>query len=425
MAELNRLSAAEAARQIAAGKITSESLVSDCLERIRVRDGEVRAWVHCDPGAALAQARSIDRSGARGLLAGVPVGFKDVIDTCDMPTRYNSPIYRDHHPRTDAACVALLRLAGGIVLGKTVTTEFATRHPGPTRNPHNLGHTPGGSSSGSGAAVADCMVPLAFGTQTGGSNIRPAAYCGIVGYKPSFGTINRSGLKSLAESLDTIGVMARTVEDCALVVHAVSARPMPDFTSVSPVPRIGFCRTSRWQDASAATHAALEAAATIFAKAGAQVRDFALPDDFDRLYEEQLTIMNYEAARGLAHERRLHPDLLSEGLRRELDAHWILPRSRYDDAMQHVQACRQVYSGLFADVDVLLTPSAPDEAPAGIESTGSALFNRSWTMLGAPCVTLPFGRGAQGLPLGIQVVGRYGDDERVLLAAEWARRALS
>ncbi len=425
MTDLNRLSAVEATRQIAEGKITSEALVRACLERVRERDAVVKAWVHCDPEAALAQARSIDKSGAKGPLAGVPVGVKDVIDTCDMPTQYNSPIYRDHQPRIDAACVALVRMAGGVVLGKTVTTEFATRHPGPTRNPHNLEHTPGGSSSGSGAAVADFMVPFAFGTQTGGSNIRPAAYCGIVGYKPSFGTINRSGLKSLAESLDTIGALARTVEDCALLVHAVSARPLADFASRPLTPRIGFCRTSRWQDASAATHAALEAAAAALAKAGAQVRDFALPEDFDRLYDEQLIIMNYEAARGLAHERRTHPELLSEGLRKELDHHWVMPRSRYDDAMRHVQACRRVYAGLFADVDVLLTPSAPDEAPKGIESTGSALFNRSWTMLGAPCVTIPFGRGALGLPLGVQIVGRYDDDERVLLAAEWARRALA
>lgn len=423
-ASFNRLSAAEAVRQIASGKLTSEALVRDCLERIKQRDGEVQAWVYCDPDAALAQARAIDKAGAKGPLAGVPIAFKDVIDTCDMPTQYNSPIYRDYRPRIDAACVALVRQAGGIVLGKTVTTEFATRHPGPTRNPHNLEHTPGGSSSGSGASVADFMVPFAFGTQTGGSNIRPAAYCGIVGYKPSFGTINRAGLKSLAESLDTIGVMARTVEDCALLVHAVSARALPDFASRLQPPRIGFCRTSRWNDASRATQSALESAAAAAAKAGAQIRDFELPANFDRLFEEQLIVMNYEGARGLAHERFTHPELLSEGLRKTLDEYWAMPRHVYDDAMRHAQECRQVYAGLFSNVDVLLTPSAPDEAPKGIQSTGSPLFNRIWTVLGAPCVTIPFGRGAQGLPLGVQIVGRYDDDARVLLAAEWVRRAL-
>jgi Asp-tRNA(Asn)/Glu-tRNA(Gln) amidotransferase A subunit family amidase len=425
MSSLNRLTAAEAARRIAAGKITSEALVRDCLERIGERDGEVHAWVHCDADAAIAQARAIDRSAGSGPLRGVPVGFKDVIDTFDLPTQYGSPIYEGHRPKSDAACAALVRHAGGIVLGKTVTTEFATRQARATRNPHNLEHTPGGSSSGSAAAVADFMVPLAFGTQTGGSNIRPSAYCGIVGYKPSFGTINCAGMKHVAESLDTIGVMARTVEDCALLATAVSARALPDLTAKLPrAPRIGLCRTPRWQSASDATHAALESAATLLAQAGAQVRAFDLPADFDALYPEQELIMNFEAARALAHERYTTPDLLSEHLRETLQQHWEMPRSRYDEAMRHARLCRQVFDGLFTDVDVLLTPSAPDEAPKGLESTGSSLFNRIWTLLGAPCVTLPCGRGANGLPLGIQIVGRYDDDARVLQAAEWVRQVL-
>ena len=246
MTSPNHLTAAEAARRIAAGKLTSEALVTACLERIRERERDVQAWIHCDPDAALAQARAIDKARSRGPLAGVPVAFKDIIDTADLPTEYNSAIYRGHRPQTDAACVALVRAAGGVVLGKTVTTEFASRSPGPTRNPHNPKHTPGGSSSGSAAAVADFMAPLAFSTQTGGSTIRPASYCGIVGYKPTFGTINRAGVKPLAESLDTIGVMARTVEDCALLVHAVSGRSLPDFASqLASPPRIGLHRTSR------------------------------------------------------------------------------------------------------------------------------------------------------------------------------------
>ncbi len=413
-------------RRIAAGKLSAEALVADCLDRISQRDSEVQAWVHCDPEAALAQARAIDRTGVRGLLAGVPVGFKDVIDTADMPTQYNSPIYRGHRPRTDAACVALVRQAGGIVPGKTVTTEFATRTPGPTRNPHHLEHTPGGSSSGSGAAVADFMTPLAFGTQTGGSNIRPAAYCGVIGYKPSFGTINRSGLKSLAESLDTIGVMARTVEDCALLVHAVSGRTLPDFSSrASPAPCIGLCRTSRWREATPDTHSVLENAASALARRGARVQDFNLPEDFDRLYEEQVLIMNFEAARALAYERFNHSSLLSAHLRETLEQHWVMPRAAYDAAMLHARECRAVFHALLADFDVLLTPSAPGEAPKGIASTGSSLFNRNWTLLGVPCVTLPAGKGSQGLPIGVQLIGRYDGDARLLTWAEWARRALS
>lgn len=425
MADLNHLGAAEAARRIAAGTLTSEALVTACLDRIRERDTEVQAWVHCEPEAALAQARAVDKSGATGLLAGVPIGVKDVIDTAGMPTQYNSPIYRDHRPRTDAACVAMARHAGGIVLGKTVTTEFASRMPGPTRNPHNLEHSPGGSSSGSAAAVADFMAPLAFGTQTGGSTVRPAAYCGITGYKPSFGTINRSGLKALAESLDTIGVMARTVEDCALLVHAVSARTLPDFSSKLPrAPRVGICRTSRWNDATADTHSILERAASTLAKRGAPTRDIKLPEHFDRLYDEQILIMNFEAARALADERFNHPGLLSTHLRETLEHHWSMPRAGYDAAMHHALQCRSVFSAAFEDVDLLLTPSAPGEAPSGIGGTGSSLFNRNWTLLGVPCVTLPGGKGSQGLPIGVQLVGRYDDDAQILVWAEWVRQAL-
>jgi Asp-tRNA(Asn)/Glu-tRNA(Gln) amidotransferase A subunit family amidase len=422
--ETNRLSAAQAAKQIADGTLTCERLVRDCLERIAARDGEIGAWAHCDADAAIAQARAIDCAGPKGALAGVPVGFKDVIDTADMPSEYNSPIWRGHRPRADAACVSLVRSAGGIVLGKTVTTEFAWKVPAGTRNPHNPAYSPGGSSSGSAAAVADFMVPLAFGTQTGGSTIRPAAFCGIVGYKPSFGLINRAGLKALAESLDTIGIMARTVEDCALLAHAVSTLPLPDFGALQP-PRTGLCRTPRWKDASSDTQALLESTAARLAGKGAPVHEVELPEDFDRPYEDQVLIMNYEGARALAWERLNHPQLLSDDLRSTFATAAVAPREKYDEAMHHARRCRQLLAGCFADCDVLLTPSAPGEAPAGMGSTGSSLFNRTWTLLGVPCVTLPAGRGASGLPLGVQFVAAYDEDRRALAAAEWARRALA
>jgi Asp-tRNA(Asn)/Glu-tRNA(Gln) amidotransferase A subunit family amidase len=425
MNDVNHLTAAEAARRIAAGKLSSEELVAACLNRIRERDGDVRAWVHCEPEAVLAQARALDKAKPRGVLGGVPVGFKDVIDTADMPTQYNSAIYRGYRPRTDASCVAMVRRAGGIVLGKTVTTEFASRTPGPTRNPHNLAHSPGGSSSGSAAAVADFMTPLAFGTQTGGSTIRPAAYCGIVGYKPSYGTINRAGLKALAESLDTIGVMARTVEDCALLVNAVSARPMPDLsTKLAQPPRIGLCRTSRWRDASSAAQDALEGAATALAQRNARVSAFELPPDFDQLYDDQTLIINYEGARALAPEYFTRPELLSDYMRKMIDEHWAMPRGPYAAAMRRAGECRKAFTGLFTDIDVLLTLSATGEAPEGTGETGSSLFNRNWTLLGAPCVTIPAGRGSKGLPLGVQFVGCHDDDERLLRCAEWARNGL-
>ena len=421
--KLNRLSAADAARQIAAGRITCEQMVKACLDRIAAREGEIHAWAHCDADAAIAQARAVDKAGAKGVLGGVPVGFKDVIDTADMPNQCNSPIYRGYQPRADAACVALVRKAGGVVLGKVATTEFAWRTPGPTRNPHNPAHTPGGSSSGSAAAVADFMVPLTFGTQTGGSTIRPAAYCGVVGYKPSYNTINRAGLKAVAESLDTIGVIARTVEDCALLTHAVSARALPDFSAApARAPRIGLCRTSRWKDASPDTQALLESTAALLSGKGAAVREVELPPDFDRLYEEQVLIMDYEMAHALAWERFNHPALLSELLRETLATAAAMPRGEYDEAMRHAAACRLVFADCLTSCDVLLTPSTLGEAPPGLHRTGSSLFNRTWTLLGVPCLTLPVGRGASGLPLGVQVVGRYDDDARVLLAAEWVLR---
>lgn len=427
MNELHRLSATEALQGIRAGKIQAEDLVASCLHRIGEREPLVKAWSFIDASGALAHARDLDRAGTQGRLSGIPIAVKDMIDTDDMPTQYNSAIYRNYQPFADAACVALARRHGGIVLGKTVTTEFASRTPGPTHNPHNLQHTPGGSSSGSAAAVADYMVPLAFGTQTGGSVIRPAAYCGVVGYKPSFGTINCSGMKHLAESLDTIGVLGRSVPDCALLVNATSGRILPNFANLAPLSlRIGLCRTSRWQEASDATHAVLEQCALALSTKGALVREVDLPVDFDRLYDEQPLISGVEASQALAPELSKHAALLSSHMRKHFEIYGAVPRAQYREAIHHAVSCRLRFSQYLTEsgVDVLLTPSAPDEAPAGIERTGSSLFNRNWTLLGLPCITLPAGRGPHQLPLGIQLVADYDDDERLLVCAEWVRNAL-
>src|SRR5438477_3886503 len=248
---LSELSAAEAARALEENKFTCEALIAACLERIAEREEEVRAWAVIDRAAALAQARSLDREPRRSRLHGVPFGIKDVIDTADLPSEYNSPIYRGHRPKADAACVTLLRQAGCVILGKTVTTEFANNHPSQTLNPHNPKHTPGGSSSGSAAAVADAMVPLALGTQTGGSVIRPAAYCGATAIKPSFGSINRAGLKLLSEALDTIGIFSRSAEDLSLSLQILSGKRPEDDKKAKP--RIGLCRTPRWDAADAET----------------------------------------------------------------------------------------------------------------------------------------------------------------------------
>jgi Asp-tRNA(Asn)/Glu-tRNA(Gln) amidotransferase A subunit family amidase len=420
----NELSAAEAARQIEAGALSAEALAAACLERIAERDDAVRAWAFLHEKQALAEARELDRAPRRGRLHGVPVGIKDIIDTEALPTEYGSPIYRGPRPRADAACVALLRRAGCLLLGKTVTTEFANNHPSPTRNPHDPKHTPGGSSSGSAAAVADRMVPFALGTQTGGSVIRPAAYCGAFAIKPSFGSINRQGTKFVAESLDTLGIFSRSVEDLALALEVLSSRPVPDFASFTGKPRIGLCRTPRWQDADAATQANLEQAAGVLSKAGATVRDVELPGGSEQLFDRHKVIMGYESARALAWEYENHPDELSTTLKPRLEAGWAVTRAEYDEVREAARLCRRALADSMRDVDVLLTPSATSEAPRSLASTGDPVFNRAWTLFGVPCVNVPHGKGAHGLPLAVQLVGPFDGDGALLGWAHWAAAAL-
>ena len=421
----NELSAAEAARRIAGGQLKSESLVAACLARIAAREKDVQAWAFLDPELALKQARALDHVPPLGPLHGVPVGVKDVIDTADLPTECGSPIYRGHRPQADAACVALLRRAGCVILGKTVTTEFANNHPAKTRNPHQLAHTPGGSSSGSAAAVADFMAPLALGTQTGGSTIRPASYCGTVGCKPSFNSINRAGLKFVAESLDTIGLFARSAEDVALLLHVLSGRAVPDFKAMpGRKPRVGLFRTPRWREADAASQAAVEGAAARLTKAGAAVSAFEAPQGYDRLFDEHGKIMTYETARALAWEHRHHANQLSESLRPRIEEGWALPREAYDAARLLARDCRRRFADGMRDYDFLVTPGATGEAPATLATTGSSVFNRVWTLLGVPCVTLPFGTGTNGLPLGVQLAGAFDRDTELLGWAHWAEHNL-
>jgi len=399
----------------------SEALVTACLERIAKREPEVHAWAYIDDKQALEQARRLDAEAPRSPLHGVPVGIKDVIDTGDMPTEYNSPIYRGHRPKADAACVALLRRAGCVILGKTATTEFANNHPAATRNPHNLQHTPGGSSSGSAAAVADGMVPLALGTQTGGSVIRPAAYCGVAACKPSFNSINRAGLKFVSESLDTIGVFGRDTAGLILAQHVLTGRALPEPQSGKP--RVGLCRTPRWRDADAATQGNLELAAQELAKAGARVSDFELPSGSQALFDRHAAVMGFESARALAWEQTNFPGEISATLKPRLEAGWRVKREEYDEVRAIARGCRARLAEMLRDFDFLLTPSAPSTAPAGLTSTGDPVFNRAWTLFGVPCVTLPFG-AAGGLPLGVQLVGAFDDDMRLLAWAQWAEKVL-
>jgi amidase len=417
-----RLTASEAVARLTTGKLTAEALTQACLEQARA-GADIKAWTWLDPEQALAQARAVDRAGRKGRLAGVPVGIKDIIDTVDMPTEHGSPIYRGNRAFADAACVALIRAASGVILGKTVTTEFANRHPGATVHPHNADHTPGGSSSGSAAAVADFQVPLALGSQTGGSTIRPAAFCGVIGYKPSFGEFSRVGVKMQCHNLDTLGIICRSLEDVALLRGVLLAQEPSPIDRESAPPRIGFCRTPVWEDADGDTHALLEHTAAVLAAAGATVRDVALsPSD---ILDHHRRIFEFEAARNYAYEYEVHGEKLSEGLRDGLLARGrALPLAAYVEAIETAEAFRRKLDDVFAEVDLLLAPSAMGEAPEGLDSTGDARFNAIWTLAWTPCITLPAGNGRKGLPLGIQLIGPRFRDEALLDAAAWVEARL-
>lgn len=419
-AALHALTACDAARKLSRRDISAEQLVRACLDRIDEREALVHAWTCLAPDDALRRARELDRGPVRGLLHGLPLGVKDLFDTADMPTSYGSPIYASHQPAADAAAVALAREAGAIVLGKTVTTEFATFHPGKTRNPHRLDHTPGGSSSGSAAAVADCMVPLALGTQTAASVIRPAAFCGIVGYKPSFGRISRAGVKSQSETLDTVGAFGRSVEDVALFVAALTSDTRLLELQDAATPKIGICRTFEWSHADADTQAALEHAMSSLSQAGAAIAEVNLPGLFSKLAQAQADIMAFEAARSFTHERLHHAHMLSSAFAAILQTGLGISAEQHEDNLVMARNARRMVDTCFGDNDVLLAPSAVGAAPAGLGATGNPVFGRMWTLLGLPCVHLPFAVAQNGLPVGLQLVGRFGDDRRMLQAAQWA-----
>lgn len=404
---------------ISAGDLTSEALMRECLHRVATREPDVGAWQYLDERWALEEARRRDTSASRGPLHGMPVAVKDLFSTHDMPTGFGSPIYTDHRSASDAAVVALIRRAGGIVMGKTVTTEFAFFSPGGTRNPLNSARTPGGSSSGSAAAVADGMVPWALGTQTAGSIIRPASYCGVVGYKPTYGLINTAGLKPAAWSLDTVGVFARNVTDAGRLAGVLSGRDLAPSWPVTHLPRVGLCLTPQWESASADTEQALKVAVRCIQDAGGEVHDVRLPASFDELLAAQHTIMIYEASRSLAFERDQHGDQLSSQLKAMLDEGSGVPAERYDQARKTARGCRAELERVFTDIDVLLAPSAPGEAPAHVTGTGDPVFNRIWTLLGSPCVNVPGLTGAGGMPVGIQLIGPRDGDLPTLSIAEW------
>jgi Asp-tRNA(Asn)/Glu-tRNA(Gln) amidotransferase A subunit family amidase len=417
---LNALDATAIAQKIATGEATCEAVVRDCVARIAVRDGTVKAWVNFDPELALAQARTLDRGPKRGPLHGVPVGIKDIIDTFDMPTEMGSPIYRGHRPPADAACVALLRRAGAIILGKTVTCEFAGMAPGVTTNPHNAAHTPGGSSSGSAAAVADHMVAAALGTQTGGSVLRPSSYCGIFGFKPTYNTFNKAGVWPAAESIDTIGVHGRSIDDIVLLTSVLRTQSPEPPRKLNSAPRIGLCRTEIWDTAQPETKAAVEGAAAALGKAGATMRDIELPQAFKGMHAiARGTINFYERAACMAFPWDHHREQLSPQMLRYIENGQKTSREDYVAAWRRIDECRALLPAVFNEVDVLLVPCVTGEAPKGLESTGDANMQAIWTALHTPAMTLPTHRGPNNLPVGIQLIAQRYDDDRLLAAARW------
>jgi Asp-tRNA(Asn)/Glu-tRNA(Gln) amidotransferase A subunit family amidase len=430
------LSAVEAARRMREGLLTAEELVGACLERVRELEPRVQAWQFLDEAHALAQARSADehrRSGEPvGALNGIPVGIKDIIDTSDMPTENGTVLHAGRTPRRDAAVVARLRAAGAVIMGKTVTTECAYFHPGKTRNPHNPEHTPGGSSSGSAAAVAAAMVPVALGTQTNGSVIRPASFCGVYGFKPSHGLIPRTGILALSRTLDHVGVFARTLEDLALVTEELvgwdegdpdtrpRARvPFGAVLAEEPplAPMFAFVKTPLWERAEPDTR---EAFAELVAALGAQCEEVELFPSAGEAWDWHRTIMEAEMAHNLEREWRTGRERLSDKLRALLERGREVRAVEYQRALAMIRPVVESFDELFMQrYDAILTPAAPGPAPRGLDSTGDPAFCTLWTYTGLPAVTLPLARGANGLPIGVQLVGRRGFDARLLRTARW------
>jgi len=402
---------------------SSEQLVRRCLERVEESEADVRAWQVLDGEHALAEARERDGEQPRSALHGVPVGVKDLIDTADMPTAYGSPIYAGHRPSADAACVARLRAAGAVVLGKTATTEFATYHAAKTRNPHDLLRTPGGSSAGSAAAVAAGMAPLALGTQTAGSIVRPASFCGVFGFKPSYGTVAREGVYMLSDRLDTIGALGSDVDRLALLVAAMAGTDLVSHEPDGP-PRVGVYRTEHWAECDADGRAAIERAAELLAAAGAEVEEASLPGSFGDLAGAHETVMAVDVSRALAGELERHREQLSPELVGLIEQGRAAPRASYAAALELADRCLPDLDAALGGFDALLTPGVKGEAPVGLEATGDPLFCRAWSLLGVPAISVPGLTGDSGMPIGVQLIAGHGDDAQLLGIARWAAREL-
>ncbi|MDA0998202.1 MAG: amidase [Proteobacteria bacterium] len=435
-APANELTAAAAAAALRDGSLSSEGLVQACLARVAARDDAVGAWTFLDPDLVLKQARAADRAAERGQwlgpLHGIPVGLKDIIDTADMPTEHGSKLFAGRRPATDSAIAALLRQSGAVIMGKTVTTEYALTGAGKTKNPHDPTRTPGGSSSGSAAGVADFQVPLAIGTQTGGSMIRPASFCGVHGYKPTFGSISRAGLFPLARPLDTPGVYGRSLDDLALCADALMqpaggdfdlrAEPFADLAGalakprLTAPPRIAFVKGPMWKAAEPYMDALF---ADFTAKLGNACREVEMTGIFERALECHSTVMMPNLIASIGDYIKNSPDLvMDETKRRVAEAAGILAQD-YVAAYEFKDSLAAAVQRMFEHADILITAGAPGEAPVGLAGTGNAIFQKLWTLVGVPTLTLPLLQGPNGMPIGVQVIGRHGGDADLFQAARW------
>ena len=409
------ISLADLQRRIDAGDFSAGAAIAQSRDAIAAHEKSVGAFVCHDPNV---------RAQGAGPLRGIAVGIKDIMDTQDFPTEMGSPIYRGFRSRGDAAVVMLLKQAGASIIGKTTTTAFASLDPTPTLNPRNHGHTPGGSSSGSAAAVAAGMIPLALGTQTGGSVIRPASFCGVAAIKPSYRLLPTVGVKCYSWTLDTVGLFAAGVDDVARGLSAMTGRPELLLPTTIPTPRIGIVTQDFAGAPDASGGEALQVATRAAERAGASVRALALPEIVAEAWRIHAVVQEFEAHQALAWEYREHHDEIAPILRARLDESRGTTAAAYDEAMQIASRARHALAKAFEDVDVLLTLSAPGAAPRGLGSTGDARYNRLWTLMGVPCVNVPTLVVDGGLPVGAQVIARYGGDAEALAAARFVEQAL-
>jgi Asp-tRNA(Asn)/Glu-tRNA(Gln) amidotransferase A subunit family amidase len=416
------LSALDLERRIEDGTLTPAKVVDLCADAIAAQEAEIGAFTVLDVKRARREAEAQAHGPAP--LRGLPVGVKDIFDTADFPTEYGSKIYAGYRPPADSSAVSMLKRAGGVVLGKTVTTEFANRQPAKTKNPRNLAHSPGGSSSGSAAAVAAGMVPIAIGTQTGGSMIRPAAFCGVAGFKPSYRLLPTAGIKCFSWSLDTVGLFAAKVVDVAYAAAAMSGRDLRVERTPPEVPTLLIARTRVWSEASADMQRAIEDAARAAQAAGAKVEDIELPDVVEEAWRLQPIIMDYEAFRALGYEYDNHRNAIGPMLGLLLDKAATITSEEYDAARRLTRRARHAVNELL-EGKFILTPSAPGAAPLGFTTTGKSTFNRLWTSMGTPCVNVPGITDDAGLPLGVQIVGRFGRDRATLEAAAFTENVIA